>query len=158
MLVGTSPGIAAFGAAYKISRCLISRPCLHCPPVALCSTAFIAGYSGCRQCHIIPVGYNNLHLRILFAFHMILLFNIFFWEILFITASAFDFTFIRHQHLTAIWTEFHKKNTLKIRKNINLIKGLYKIIHYYTFAYPWDRKTGWKSAWLLHKSPDRHIH
>lgn len=109
LLVGTSPCIAAFGAAYKIGRCLICRSCLDCPPVALGVAALIACDCCSRQCHIIALFYNDLHFGILFAFHMILLFNIFFWEVLFITASAFNLAPVRHQHLSAIWTEFHKK-------------------------------------------------
>lgn len=107
VLVGASPGVSAFGASYEIGRRLICRPCLNRPPVSLGSAAFVAGYPCCRQGHTVSISNNDFHFRIFFAFHSILVFNIFLFKRFFIAASTFNLAFFRHKHLTAIRTEFH---------------------------------------------------
>lgn len=107
LLVGASPCVSTFGAAYEIGWCLICRSCLHGPPVSFCPAAFIAGYCCSRQSHIFPVGYYHFHFRIGFPFHMILLFNIIISQWFFISTSTFNLAILWHQHRTAIRTEFH---------------------------------------------------
>lgn len=113
-LIWASPRVSALCASNEIGRRLIGRSCLYRPPVSLCPPALIAGYPCGRQSHIIPVGDDYLHLRVLFAFHVILLVNILLGEALFIIASAaLDYALIGHQHLTAFGTEFHFTKHLK---------------------------------------------
>lgn len=107
ILIGPSPGVTAFCTSDEICWSLISRSCLDCPPVSLCSSAFIAGNLFCRKSHIVIVSYNDSNLFLSLSFELILFLDVFIGYLFNISAITFQLIVFWYQYLTAIRTESH---------------------------------------------------